>query len=135
MVSIADLPELSGFPAAEEIIDAAQVGAGLDRLAAKLQPHITDNDCILLGVLTGGLFPLFRVAERLAGDFRIDFCHASRYLGETTGGELQWRAAPRLDLHDATVIVIDDIFDAGTTLSVVARYCEQQGAAETHTAV
>ncbi|HJP03667.1 MAG: hypoxanthine-guanine phosphoribosyltransferase [Chromatiales bacterium] len=135
MASVADAAELSGFPAAKKIIDAGQVEAGLDRLAAKLQPHIDKSDCVLLGILTGGLFPLIRLADRLTGNFRIDFCHASRYLGNTTGGELQWRVGPRLDLKGASVIVIDDILDEGTTLSTVAGYCDQQGAAETHTAV
>lgn len=135
MASVVGERNPPGFPAAEEIIGTAEVEAGLDRLAAKLQPHVANGDCILLGILTGGIFPLLRLAERLTGDFRIDFCHASRYLGSTTGGELQWRAEPRLDLEGATVIVIDDIYDAGKTLAAVADYCQSKGAAETRTAV
>ncbi len=118
----------NGFPDAEEILSEAQVNTGLDHLAHSLQSYIDTADCILLGVLTGGMFPLQRLCERLRGNYRVDFCHATRYAGATTGGDLQWLARPHLDPTGATVIVIDDIYDAGITLTKVAAACAQQGA-------
>ena len=63
---------------AELIITAEKVAAGVRRLAEQVQPVIDSGNCVLLGVLSGGMFPLVRLAESLQGDFLIDYCHASR---------------------------------------------------------
>jgi len=85
-------------------------------------------------VLAGGLFPLVHLAERLQGSFRLDTCQATRYYGGIEGGELHWLKEPALSLQEATVIVIDDIYDAGITLAAVAEYCSRNGAQQIYTA-
>lgn len=126
---------MPGFPEAEEIISATDIQKGFDRLASRIQPLVDNGNCILLGVMTGGLYPLIRLADRLQGDFLIDYCHATRYLGETRGGSLQWLETPHLGLADQTVVIVDDIFDEGLTLQAVADYCRQEGAFRVATAV
>ena len=126
---------LAAFPDAEQILSPAEVAAGFDCLAAALQPVIETADCVLLGILNGGMFPLIHLAERLEGDFVIDYCHATRYLGGTKGQALTWLERPHVDLVGKTVIVIDDIFDAGNTLHAVAEHCSQEGAGQVCTAV
>ena len=85
--------------------------------------------------MNGGMIPAVRLADRLNGDFLLDYCHATRYRGATEGAELQWREPPHVDLAGRTVIVIDDIFDAGITLHAVAERCRELGAAKVLTAV
>ena len=123
------------FPHADELLSTAEVQAGLERLAAHIQPVIDTTQCLLLGVLTGGMFPLVHLAEKLRGNFLVDYCHATRYRGGVQGGELLWLKEPGLSLQGLTVIVVDDIWDEGTTLAAVADYCRQAGAAEVLTAV
>jgi hypoxanthine phosphoribosyltransferase len=123
------------FPDADELISAARIAAGFDQLAARLQPLISQGDCVLLGVLNGGMFPLVHIAERLNGDFLIDYCHATRYRGAIEGAALEWRAEPHFELAGRTVIIVDDIFDEGSTLQAIARYCHDAGAARVVTAV
>ena len=120
---------------AELVLSAAEVTAGIERLATGLQVLIDSEDCVLLGVMNGGLIPLARLAERLQGDFLIDYCHATRYRGAREGGQLVWERTPSLSLNDRCVIVIDDIWDEGTTLAEVAAHCAAAGAAAVATAV
>jgi hypoxanthine phosphoribosyltransferase len=122
------------FPQADEIASAAQMALGFDRLASSIQPLIDEGSCVLLGIMTGGLYPLVRLADRLVGDFVIDYCHATRYEGGTEGKILQWLEQPHADLKGLTVIVIDDIFDAGITLQAVADFCREAGARRVATA-
>jgi hypoxanthine phosphoribosyltransferase len=124
-----------GFPDAEEIISATDIAKGFDRLASGIQALVDNGNCILLGVMTGGLYPLIRLADRLQGDFLIDYCHATRYVGETRGGRLQWLETPHLSMANQTVVIVDDIFDEGLTLQAVADYCRQAGAFRVATAV
>jgi hypoxanthine phosphoribosyltransferase len=124
-----------GFPVADEIVTATDLATGFDRLAQAVQPLVDRGDCILLAVMTGGFYPLIRLADRLHGDFLIDYCHATRYAGATEGGMLDWRELPHLNLAGRTVILVDDIYDAGITLQAVAGYCREAGAVQVSTAV
>jgi hypoxanthine phosphoribosyltransferase len=132
MLSGAQAPAVAN---ADEILSASEIAAGFDLLAAKLQPLVERADCVLLGVLNGGMFPLLRLAERLNGDFLIDYCHATRYAGGTEGQSLTWLERPHVDFSNRTVIVIDDIFDEGTTLQAVMEHCRGTGSARAYSAV
>jgi hypoxanthine phosphoribosyltransferase len=124
-----------GSADADEVLSASEIDAGFDSLAIHLQPIIEAEDCVLLGILNGGMFPLVHLAERLQGDFIVDYCHATRYEGGTEGQELAWLQRPHVDMANRTIIVVDDIFDEGTTLRAAAEHCRQEGAAQVYTAV
>jgi hypoxanthine phosphoribosyltransferase len=118
------------FPAATVIASAADVGRAYRRLAAQLQPSIDAADCVLLGVMMGGLIPMARLATMLEGDFAMDFCQVSRYRGDARGGALEWVQRPRLPVAGRTALIVDDIFDEGITLDYVVRACRELGAAQ-----
>ena len=126
---------MTQFPDADELISSVAIAAGFDQLASRLQPLIDQADCLLLGVLNGGMFPMVHLAERLNGDFLMDYCHATRYRGGKEGAALEWREEPHFDFAGRTVVVVDDIFDEGATLQAVAQYCRDAGAAKVVTAV
>lgn len=115
---------------ATELVSAAAVAEGLDRMAAEIQGVVNDQECVLLGVLSGGLFTLVRLADRLQGNYRIDYCHASRYGDQHHGAGFHLQRKPALALHGLTVIVVDDIYDRGITMAGVCDYCQHQGAAQ-----
>lgn len=115
------------FPGVRLVASAAEVGAAFDRLAAGIQPLVAQESCVLLGVLLGGMVPLVHIASRLCGDFRIDYCHLTRYQGATSGGEIRWVKYPA-PLRESMVVVVDDVFDQGHTLAELRRYCLAAGA-------
>jgi hypoxanthine phosphoribosyltransferase len=123
------------LPGARLVASAAEVRAAYDRLVQGIQPLVDADDCVLLGLLVGGMMPLVHLAERLRGDFLLDYCHATRYRGATKGGALEWIQKPRQALRDRTVVLVDDIFDQGRTLAELVRHCREAGARRTVTAV
>jgi len=120
---------------AREIVSAEKVQAGLDHLAQQLQPLVSQSGCLLLGIMTGGLYPLMQLTGRLQGDFLLDYCHATRYLNNQAGEELHWLRRPPEIIAGKTVVVVDDIFDAGQTLTGVVEACKAGGAKEVFSAV
>jgi len=111
------------------------VQAALARMAAAINAHYGDRTIILLVVLTGAMLPAVWLASRLRMPLLLDFIHATRYNGGTKGGEIHFRVAPRLDLKDQDVLVVEDIFDVGLTLRAIVHYCREQGARSVRSAV
>jgi len=118
-----------------ELVSAQDVQRGFDELAAQLQPLVAERDCVLLGIMNGGLYPLMQLMLRLQGDYRVDYCHASRYREGTQGGALHWLREPPDVVQGRTVLLIDDIFDEGCTLAAAADACRGRGATDVFTVV
>ncbi len=104
-------------------------------MAAEITAVLRDQNPIALCVMIGGLVPAGMLLPRLEFPLEIDYCHATRYRGATSGGELHWLARPQLDLKDRVVLIIDDILDEGHTLAQIIGDCRAQGARAVYTAV
>lgn len=112
-----------------------QVDGALDRMAENISSVLQHENPIFLCVVVGGIVPLGNLLPRLDFPLEVDYIHATRYRGETSGGELHWRAKPTTPLDGRTVIVVDDILDSGITLKEVIEYCKEQGATAVYSAV
>jgi hypoxanthine phosphoribosyltransferase len=112
-----------------------EVQAAVARMAAEINQHYGDQSIVLLIVMTGAVVPAAWLAARLEMPLQVDFVHATRYDGATEGGEIQFRAPPRLDLRGQHVLVVEDIFDVGLTLHSITSYCRSQGARSVRSAV
>ncbi len=80
----------------------------------------TQEPVIVIGVLTGAMFFMADLVRKLSIRMELDFIRTSTYPGEaTTAREPKILVPPTIRLHDAHVLVIDDILDAGKTLKLV----------------
>jgi hypoxanthine phosphoribosyltransferase len=88
---------------------------------------------VFLTVMHGGLPFAGQLALALGErglDCEFDYLHATRYRGETSGGELAWKHRPATSLQGRRVLLVDDIVDEGHTLLAVRTWCVEQGAAD-----
>lgn len=120
--------QTEGFPPACVVATPADVAEAYERLSVGLQAVIDSDDCILLGVMLGGMIPTARLAGMLHGDYGLDHCQVGRYRGTEQGGLPEWVQPPRSDLRGRTVLIVDDIFDEGITLEYATRECYRLGA-------
>lgn len=123
------------YAQASKLYSEEQVHQALDRMAAEISTELAERDPIVICVMTGGLIPAGHLLTRLNFPLHIDYLHASRYRGETRGGELHWVTRPSLPLTGRTLLVIDDILDEGLTLVAIIDYLRGQGAAAVYSAV
>lgn len=113
-----------------------EVQQALDRMAAAIEKELAGTLPVVLCILTGGIIPTGHLLTRLNIPLEIDYLHASRYRGRTTGGEqIDWVCKSQIPLQGRTVLVIDDILDEGNTLDAVYEYCRNAGAARICSAV
>ena len=120
---------------AELVHSAAAVDAALDSMAEGIDMLASGSEPLLLCVLTGGIVPCGRLLPRLPFPLDLDYVHATRYRGGTTGRDLEWRAWPTTSLVGRTVFLVDDIFDEGLTLAGITERCRSEGAEQVLSAV
>ena len=117
------------------IADKQEVQAAVERLASEINDYYAKRPIILLVVMTGAIMPAAWLASRLKMPLQMDFIHATRYSGQTEGGEIDFRVPPRLNLQNHDVLIIDDIYDIGLTLQMIEQYCASRGANSVNSAV
>ena len=130
------------LPHIETILDNAdclhsegEVLAALDRMGAEMTNRLQHSNPIVYTVLNGGIIVAGHLLPRLKFPLEVSYLHATRYRMETSGGEIEWKVAPREDMRGRSVVIVDDILDEGHTLAAIIEYCKQQGASDVSVAV
>lgn len=120
---------------ADCLYDNDQVQAAIERMAVDISATIKQYNPLVVCIMNGGLIPCGLLLPRFHFPLQLDYVHASRYDGQLQGSELQWLSEPRMNASGRTVLLIDDIVDAGATLAATYDYYLQLGAAKVYTAV
>ncbi len=120
---------------AELIASAESVQAVLDRLAAEITSALADEFPLVLAVMGGAVVFAGQLLPRLRFPLEFDYLHVTRYRGNTSGGEMEWRVLPGQNVVGRNVLVLDDILDEGETLAAVRDKLVSMGAARVWSAV
>ncbi|MCQ4346268.1 hypoxanthine-guanine phosphoribosyltransferase [Pseudomonas stutzeri] len=120
---------------ADCLYTADQLDAAIARMAERIGADLAERDPLVFCVMNGGLIFAGKLLPLLNFPLEVSYLHATRYRGETSGGELFWKAKPEVSLVDRDVLIVDDIFDEGHTLAAIVDYCRHAGASSVHTAV
>ncbi|MDM8565175.1 hypoxanthine-guanine phosphoribosyltransferase [Candidatus Halobeggiatoa sp. HSG11] len=126
---------LSVLAKADNLYTEQEILVAIDKMAADINQKLADKQPLCLPVMIGGLILAGQLLTRLNLPLVIDYIHASRYRGNTSGNELHWIKQPTTSLKDETILIIDDILDEGLTLQAIVKYCLNAGAKEIFTAV
>ncbi|MGB8857433.1 MAG: hypoxanthine-guanine phosphoribosyltransferase [Burkholderiales bacterium] len=120
---------------AEEIVTAVEVNLAVRRMAAEIRAGLKDKHPLLLSVMGGAVVITGQILPLLHFPLEFDTIHATRYGGATQGGELIWKLMPRENVAGRTVLILDDILDAGETLAAIRDMVVKLGAKEVYSAV
>lgn len=132
-MSGAGQPLAKALAQSDVLFDRAAVEAAVDAMAAPIARDFAGSVPLFLTVMHGGLPFAARLALALGEhrlDLAFDYLHATRYRGDTRGGDLDWRHRPATPLAGRRVLLVDDIVDEGQTLAQVRDWCRAEGAAE-----
>jgi hypoxanthine phosphoribosyltransferase len=119
----------------EILFTAEEVNAATTRVAAEINRDYADRHPLILSVMGGAVVFSGQLLPQL--DFPLDFdiVQVSRYGDKTVGSQLNWRVAPRDNIVDRNVIILDDILDEGITLAAIVDLVKRNGASSVACAV
>lgn len=120
---------------AELLFNTNDVENAVSKMAKTITTELSTSNPLVLPVMNGGLVLGGLLIPQLNFPLQMDYLHATRYRGETSGSELHWLKKPEKTLKDRIVLLIDDILDEGVTLSAIIDYCYAAGAKKVLTAV
>ncbi len=113
-------------PKFEELISEKEITQAVAELAECLNEEYYGRTLVIVSVLKGSVCFLVDLIRQLDCDVEINFIQASSY-GErgTERGTLTISSVKDLDLKGKDVLLLDDIFDSGSTLSRIANELKQ----------
>jgi hypoxanthine phosphoribosyltransferase len=120
---------------AEVIHSASDVAAAITLLATKLNKDYADKQPLVLSVMNGALFFAGQLLPQLTFPLELNYVHATRYHGETSGNKIKWLVQPTAAVKNRDVLILDDILDEGVTLRAIVDQCQLLGASDVKIAV
>jgi hypoxanthine phosphoribosyltransferase len=118
---------------ADLLVDRPALDAAIAAMADAIAADYAGEVPVFLTIMHGGLPFAGQLSLELGArelDLQFDYLHATRYRGETEGGELVWKHRPATALYGRRVLLVDDILDEGHTLLNVRQWCLEQGATD-----
>ena len=127
---------LSDALAHADLVHAQPVlASAITCMGADIDRALDGTPALFITVMQGALIFAGQLATSIRTPLGFDYVHATRYRGNTSGGELHWAKRPATPLAGETVLLVDDILDEGHTLAAIRDYCLEQGAARVLIAV
>jgi hypoxanthine phosphoribosyltransferase len=118
------------------LLTAEELREGVERLAGEVAAHYGERPLTIVGVLNGSIVLLADLIRHLQMPLRIGLLQTRSYRGTATrAGELTINADLFPEVRQRDVLLIDDIYDTGHTLTAVIRQLEELGARSVRSAV
>ena len=113
---------------ADLLCAADEVDRAVHRMAADISAKLADEFPVVLSVMGGAAVFTGRLLPLLEFPLEFGAIEVTRYNNDTQGREISWRLAPRDNVRDRTVLVVDDILDEGITLAAIRQKLVDMGA-------
>lgn len=118
------------------LLDKEALHDGVSRMAQNIETDYEGRHLTIVGVLTGSVVLLADLIRLIDQPMRVGVIQASSYRGATTErGQLIINSELMLDIKGRDVLLVDDIFDTGHTLSQVVEKLQEFEPASVRSAV
>lgn len=104
------------------LLTEEQIQNKVKELAKILSEEYADKDPVFVGVLKGVVIFFADMIRNIDIPCQIDFMSISSYSGTNTTGRTEIRKDVSVDLKDRHVVILEDIFDTGTSLEFTVKH-------------
>jgi hypoxanthine phosphoribosyltransferase len=120
---------------ADMLCSAEDVDRAVARMASEIAGKLREEFPVVLSVMGGAAVFTGRLLPLLGFPLEFGAIEVTRYNNDTQGRDITWRLAPRDNVRDRTVLVVDDILDEGITLAAIRQKLLEMGAKRVYAAV
>ena len=108
------------------IISEEQIQERIIQLATEINKDYKGKNLIILGVLKGAFIAISDLAKNLNIDVSFEFMSISSYEGSESTGQIKIEKDLDVDIADKNILIVEDIFDTGLTLSSLIDILESR---------
>ncbi len=113
----------------EVLLSEEQIQEKVKELAAALSEEYAGKDPVFVGVLKGVVIFFADIVRNIDIPCQIDFMSISSYSGTTSTGRTEVRKDVSIDIKGRHVVILEDIFDTGTSLTYTVNHLLNKGPA------
>ena len=106
----------------EVLITEEEIQNRIRELGAILTEEYKDKDPVVVGVLKGVVVFYADMIRQLKVPCQMDFMWISSYAGTNTTGQMQVKRDVSADIKGRHVLILEDIFDTGTSLDFTYKH-------------
>ena len=106
----------------EILLTEEQIQAKVKELATQIAEEYADKNPIFIGVLKGVVIFFADMVRNINIPCEIDFMSIASYSGTTTTGRTEIRKDVSVDIKGRHVVILEDIFDTGTSLTYTVNH-------------
>ena len=106
----------------EILLSEEQIKAKVSELGKILSEEYAGKDPVFVGVLKGVVVFYADMIREITTHCQLDFMWISSYQGTTSSGKMQVKRDVSVDLKGRHVVILEDIFDTGNSLSFVYNH-------------
>ena len=106
----------------EVLLSEEQIQSKVRELAGQLSEEYKDKNPVFIGVLKGVVMFFADVVRSVTIPCEIDFMCISSYSGTTSKGKTDVRKDVSVDLKGRHVVILEDIYDTGSSLDFTYRH-------------
>jgi hypoxanthine phosphoribosyltransferase len=114
------------MPELISILDKDAIAFYVAEVAKQISNDYRDGDLVIVGVLKGAFVFMADLVRQLSlNSFTIDFIRLASYgNGVDPSGDVRIVHDIEIDISDKDVLIVDDIFDTGSTMDRLCRHLQ-----------
>lgn len=117
------------------LISKNQISEKIQEVAEKLNKDYKGKDVVLVMVMKGSILFVSDLMREVSPHLTLEYIRCRSYYGGTERKKLLVEGVEKLHLQDKHVLVVDDIFDSGNTLTQVVTQIQKLKPASLQTLV
>ena len=110
----------------EVLISEQQIKERIAQLGEVLTKEYADKNPVVIGVLKGVAIFYADMIRQIKVPCQMDFMCISSYKGSKSSGNTNVRLDLAADIKDRHVLILEDIYDTGASLSYLVSYLEMK---------
>ena len=108
------------------LISQEEIENKISEIASEINDKYKEEELVVIGILKGAFIVVSDLAKKLQLDVTFDFMSIKSYYGSESSGQIKIVKDLEYDIADKNVLIVEDIYDTGLTLSNLKKLLESR---------